>query len=271
MNIDSYNRILAGESLTAVLSPRALWRLTGPDASRYLNGQVTNDVTRLADGQACYAAVCTAKGRMDGDVSIALHAGDFYLDADAVLRESLGAIVRQPIKCRRRRKPIPAALFIKVSRALSQFAQGLAKNRKLVAWLRARQSQARPSETGIWLPDQWRRAHKYGACRARGCAILGDTPGRVSLHPLRQRPIAVYFPADNRSECRIQWIQHARSHALIADRNARRRNQRVLGLRLPENTDDIRHESQYAAGSLEIRQASPVLGQTVEEFRVDRV
>ena len=91
MNIDSYNRILAGESLTAVLSPRALWRLTGPDASRYLNGQVTNDVTRLADGQACYAAVCTAKGRMDGDVSIALHAGDFYLDADAVLRESLGA------------------------------------------------------------------------------------------------------------------------------------------------------------------------------------
>lgn len=91
MNIGSYNRILAGESLTAVLSPRALWRLTGPDAARYLNGQVTNDVTRLADGKACYAAVCTAKGRMEGDVSIALHAGDFFLDADAVLRESLGA------------------------------------------------------------------------------------------------------------------------------------------------------------------------------------
>ena len=90
MNFDSYNRILAGESLTAVLSPRALWRLTGPDAARYLNGQVTNDVTRLADGKACYAAVCTAKGRMEGDVTIALHAGDFFLDADAVLRESLG-------------------------------------------------------------------------------------------------------------------------------------------------------------------------------------
>jgi folate-binding protein YgfZ len=68
-----------------------LWRLTGPDAARYLNGQVTNDVARLADGQACYAAVCTAKGRMEGDVSIALHSGEFYLDADPVLRESLGA------------------------------------------------------------------------------------------------------------------------------------------------------------------------------------
>ena len=91
MNLDIYNRLLAGESLTAVLSPRALWRLTGPDAARYLNGQVTNDVARLADGTAGYAAVCTSKGRMDGDVTIALHAGDFYLDADAVLRESLGA------------------------------------------------------------------------------------------------------------------------------------------------------------------------------------
>ena len=73
------------------LKPRALWRLTGPDAARYLNGQVTNDVAGLADGTACYAAVCTAKGRMEGDVSIALHAGEFYLDADPVLRESLGA------------------------------------------------------------------------------------------------------------------------------------------------------------------------------------
>jgi folate-binding protein YgfZ len=68
-----------------------LWRLTGPDGARYLNGQVTNDVGRLADGHACYAAVCSAKGRMEGDVSIALRAGEFYLDADPVLRESLGA------------------------------------------------------------------------------------------------------------------------------------------------------------------------------------
>jgi folate-binding protein YgfZ len=91
MNLDVYHRILAGESLTAILSPRALWRLTGPDAARYLNGQVTNDVTQLADGHACYAAVCTAKGRMEGDVTIALHASQFYLDADLSLRESLGA------------------------------------------------------------------------------------------------------------------------------------------------------------------------------------
>ncbi len=91
MNLDTYRRILAGEAMTAVLSPRALWRLTGPDAARYINGQATNDVAGLADGHACYAAVCTAKGRMEGDVSIARRSGEFYLDADPVLREGLGA------------------------------------------------------------------------------------------------------------------------------------------------------------------------------------
>jgi folate-binding protein YgfZ len=91
MNLDLYRRILAGESHTCVLTPRASWRLTGPDAARYLNGQVTADLTQLAEGHTVYAAVCTAKGRMEGDVSIALHAGEFQIDADAGLRESLGA------------------------------------------------------------------------------------------------------------------------------------------------------------------------------------
>jgi len=91
MNLDLYRRILAGESAVFPLGPRALWKLAGPDAERYLNGQVTNDVTRLTSGHACYAAVCTAKGRMDGDVIIAKHGVDFYLDADSALRESLGA------------------------------------------------------------------------------------------------------------------------------------------------------------------------------------
>jgi folate-binding protein YgfZ len=91
MNLDVYHRLLAGESLTFVLSPRALWRLTGPDGARYLNGQVTSDVASLKDGQASYAAVCTAKGRMDGDAHIAVHGAEFYLDAESGLREGLGA------------------------------------------------------------------------------------------------------------------------------------------------------------------------------------
>jgi folate-binding protein YgfZ len=90
MNPDVYHRILAGESLTFILSPRSLWRLTGPDAQRYLNGQVTADITKLAVGQGCYASVCTAKGRMEGDLFVARHGDAFYLDAAFVLHESLG-------------------------------------------------------------------------------------------------------------------------------------------------------------------------------------
>lgn len=91
MNLDVYRRVLAGETFTASLSPRAIWLLTGPDRVRYLNGQITNDVARLADGHACYAAVCTAKGRMEGDLHFAAHGAEFYLDAVPALRESLGA------------------------------------------------------------------------------------------------------------------------------------------------------------------------------------
>ena len=49
MNLDLYRRILAGETHTVLLSPRAVWKLSGPDGERYLNGQVTNDLTQLAE------------------------------------------------------------------------------------------------------------------------------------------------------------------------------------------------------------------------------
>ena len=91
MDLDSYHRLLAGESFLAPLAPRALWKLSGPDSERYLNGQVTADMPKLTDGTATYAAVCTAKGRMEGDLSLARHGADFYMDAIPELRESLGA------------------------------------------------------------------------------------------------------------------------------------------------------------------------------------
>jgi folate-binding protein YgfZ len=90
MNLEAYRRLVSGEIYTFVLAPRALWRLNGPDAERYLNGQVTADVATLPEGRATYAAVCTAKGRMEGDVHIARHTGEFYLDADISQHESLG-------------------------------------------------------------------------------------------------------------------------------------------------------------------------------------
>jgi len=74
------------------LSSRAKFLLTGADRVRYLNGQVTNDVRKASTGEAIYACVTNAKGRMEADVFI--HAADdgqaLLLDAEEVLREPLG-------------------------------------------------------------------------------------------------------------------------------------------------------------------------------------
>lgn len=90
MNEALYRRAIAGETLTIPLPGQSLWRLSGPDRERYLNGQVTQDVALLAPGSASLAAVCTAKGRMEGAVVIAAQPDAFYLDAAPGLRDTLG-------------------------------------------------------------------------------------------------------------------------------------------------------------------------------------
>lgn len=73
------------------LSARAKLRLHGTDRVRFLNGQVTNDVRRLAGGGSLYACVVTAKGRLCADVFITAGADFLQLDAEVELRESLAA------------------------------------------------------------------------------------------------------------------------------------------------------------------------------------
>ena len=75
----------------ADLSHRAKFILTGSDRVRYLNGQVSNDVRKLTEGEAIYACVMTAKGKMCGDVFISAGPDFLRLDADAALREGLAA------------------------------------------------------------------------------------------------------------------------------------------------------------------------------------
>ncbi|MCP4846329.1 MAG: hypothetical protein GY899_00080 [Verrucomicrobiaceae bacterium] len=73
------------------LSRRAKFRLSGSDRVRYLNGQVSNDVTKAAGDCAISACVTTVKGGLEGLVWISVEAGGqaFLIDADAELRESL--------------------------------------------------------------------------------------------------------------------------------------------------------------------------------------
>ena len=85
---DQYRRFLEVGGI-ADLSDRLKLRLTGADRVRYLNGQVTANVTKLAPGVAMPACVTTAKGRLCAEVFVHATPEALFLDADPAVRETL--------------------------------------------------------------------------------------------------------------------------------------------------------------------------------------
>jgi folate-binding protein YgfZ len=74
------------------LSDRIKLRVSGADRARYLNGQVTANVTKLAADTALPACVTTAKGKLSGEVFISAGLDESVLiDSDVTLRETLPA------------------------------------------------------------------------------------------------------------------------------------------------------------------------------------
>lgn len=72
-------------------SSRVKLRITGTDATRFLNGQITNDLRKANATSAIQASVLNAKGKLSAHVFISADDGTFLLDADAELREQLPA------------------------------------------------------------------------------------------------------------------------------------------------------------------------------------
>src|SRR5436190_4859499 len=62
------------------LSFRSRLVLTGADRARFLHGQVTNDVKNLHTGDGCYAALTTAKGKLQSDLYVFTLADELLLD-----------------------------------------------------------------------------------------------------------------------------------------------------------------------------------------------
>jgi len=63
--------------------------LTGADRVRFLHGQVTNDVKKLCVGEGCYAALVTAKGKMESDLNIFNLQDELLLDFEPGLTEKI--------------------------------------------------------------------------------------------------------------------------------------------------------------------------------------
>ncbi len=80
--------VLAGR--WRLLPGRAVLRFVGSDRVRYLNGQVSNDVAKLAVGGAAVAAcVCTAKGKVEALVWIHAEKEALVVDGEAEQRDFL--------------------------------------------------------------------------------------------------------------------------------------------------------------------------------------
>lgn len=89
MTPELYQQIIA-HGAAVNLSAHAKFRLTGADRTRYLNGQVTNDVRRAKADATLHACVTDAKGRIAADIRLHVHADTLLLDSEPDLRDPLG-------------------------------------------------------------------------------------------------------------------------------------------------------------------------------------
>lgn len=71
------------------LSFRGRICLMGNDRARFLHGQITNDVKKLRAGEGCYAALTTAKGKMESDLNIFSLQDELLLDFEPGLTEKI--------------------------------------------------------------------------------------------------------------------------------------------------------------------------------------
>ena len=71
------------------LSCRSRLCLTGTDRKQFLHGQVTNQVQELKEGEGCYAALVTAKGKLQSDLNIYCLAEELLLDFEPGLSKAV--------------------------------------------------------------------------------------------------------------------------------------------------------------------------------------
>jgi len=68
---------------------RSVFRLIGPDRVRFLNGQVSNDVSGPLEEEAAPACICSLKGKVEALVWISARDDALVLDGEARQREAI--------------------------------------------------------------------------------------------------------------------------------------------------------------------------------------
>jgi len=71
------------------LSFRSRICLAGADRTRFLHGQVTNDINKLKPGQGCYAALVNARGKIESDFNVYCLESELLLDFEPGLAQKV--------------------------------------------------------------------------------------------------------------------------------------------------------------------------------------
>ena len=64
---------------------RTVYRVTGTERTRFLNGMLTNDINKLEEGHGCYACLLTPQGKIVADMEV--YASSFCMRVQAYDRE----------------------------------------------------------------------------------------------------------------------------------------------------------------------------------------
>ena len=88
-DVQAEGRRLAESAGVLDLSFRGRICLTGADRMRFLHGQVTNDIKGLQVGAGCYAALVTAKGKMQSDMNVYCLPEELLLDFEPGFAETV--------------------------------------------------------------------------------------------------------------------------------------------------------------------------------------
>lgn len=107
-------------SLWVEVGQRSLLRLRGPDALRYLNGQVSQDLRGLEPGHLVMACFLDRHGRIEAHVGIHRQLDDFFIDVASEHAERLVARVEKYIIA----DDVEAALLQSRSRILYEWRLG---------------------------------------------------------------------------------------------------------------------------------------------------
>ena len=83
VELDAQYRQLREECGILDRSDRGKVLVSGPDAAEYLQGQLTNDVEALAEGEGCYAALLDRKGHLQSDMRVLRLSSGIWLDLEA--------------------------------------------------------------------------------------------------------------------------------------------------------------------------------------------